>query len=125
MRSPGYHSLRNDRAGTGDRRCQRCYVGSSIRDEEHLFPGGDVSPVPGFSSMGAKKMKRLLMRELGYVEVRDSGPGSHTTLKAEGRPPIRWAFHDKRELAPIEVRRILVIQVGLTLDEARRVVQRA
>jgi hypothetical protein len=33
---------------------------------------------------------------------------------------LTWAFHDKRTLAPGEVRRILVNQVGLAEDEALR-----
>jgi predicted RNA binding protein YcfA (HicA-like mRNA interferase family) len=85
-----------------------------------------VSPVPGFPSMGTKQMKRLLKRELGYEEVPNRGKGSHTRLEAPGRPPINWGYHDsKRELAPIEVRNLLVSQAGLTLEEARKVVQRA
>ena len=87
--------------------------------------GGFVSPVPGFPSMGARQLKRLLKRKLGYQEVPDSGSGSHVWLEAEGRPRIRWAFHDSRELAPIEVKRVLVTQAGLTLDEAKKVVRRA
>jgi hypothetical protein len=85
-----------------------------------------VSPVPGFPSMAPKRLKRLLKRELGYEEVPNSGPGSHTWLEAPGRLRIRWAFHDSRsELAPIEVRKVLVEGAGLTLEEAREVVRRA
>ncbi|GAA1332373.1 type II toxin-antitoxin system HicA family toxin [Saccharothrix algeriensis] len=74
--------------------------------------------------MGARKMRRLLERALGYREDPDTRDGSHVWLVAEGRPRIRWAFHDARELAPIEVRNVLMRQAGLTLDEARRVVRR-
>jgi hypothetical protein len=42
---------------------------------------------------------------------------------AEGRPPLTFAFHDDRSLTPVEVRDILVKQVGLTVDEALKVVQ--
>ncbi|MGY5630266.1 type II toxin-antitoxin system HicA family toxin [Streptomyces sp. UC1A3] len=70
--------------------------------------------------MTANKLRKIL-EKLGYQEVPDSGKGSHTWLEAEGRPRIRWAFH-KRELAPIEVRNVLVNQAGLTLQEARRAV---
>lgn len=70
-------------------------------------------------------MKRLLQRELGYSEVAGGSGGSHTWLEAEGRPRIRWAFHDRRELAPIEVKKVLVEQAGLTLERAREVVRRA
>lgn len=75
--------------------------------------------------MDAKAMKRLLCRELGYREVPNSGSGSHCWLEAEGRPRIRWGFHDKRELSPIEVRKVLIKDVGLTMDEAKEVVKRA
>jgi predicted RNA binding protein YcfA (HicA-like mRNA interferase family) len=74
--------------------------------------------------MGASKMKRLL-RKLGYKEVSKSGSGSHCWLEAPGRPRIRWAFHDRRELGAMEVRKVLVEQAGLTLEEAREVVRRA
>jgi hypothetical protein len=33
---------------------------------------------------------------------------------------MTWAFHDGRTLAPSEVRRVLVDQVGLAEDEALR-----
>jgi hypothetical protein len=69
-------------------------------------------------------MRRLLRRALGYKEDPGTRAGSHVWLVAEGRPRIRWAYHDKRELAPIEVRNILVRQAGLTIDEARKVVAR-
>jgi hypothetical protein len=78
-----------------------------------------LSPaVPGFASMGARKMRRLLERELGYREQLGSSRsgGSHVTLVSDGRPPIVWAYHDTRELSPLEVRRVLVRQVGLTLS---------
>lgn len=76
----------------------------------------------GFPSMPAARLKRLLIRKLAYREVPDSGPGSHCWLEADGRPRIRWAFH-ARELAPIEVKKVLVRQAGLTLEEAKEVVR--
>lgn len=79
-----------------------------------------MSPVPGFPAMTAGKLLKILQK-LGYQEVPDSGKGSHTWLEAEGRPRIRWAFH-KRELAPVEVRNVLMQQAGLSLPEARRAV---
>lgn len=69
--------------------------------------------------MKASRLLRVLTSEpLGYVEVRRSG--SHRRLTASGRPPLTWAYHDRRELAPTEVRRVLVNQVGLAEDEALR-----
>ena len=70
-----------------------------------------------FPSMKASALLRVLTREpLGYVESRRSG--SHRRLKAPGRPPISWAYHDGRTLSPGEVRRVLVTHVGLEEEEA-------
>lgn len=77
----------------------------------------------GFPSMGSNQFKRLLRKRLGYEEVPDSGSGSHSWLESEDYPRIRWAFHDSREISSIEIRKILVNQVGLSLDEARRLMQ--
>jgi predicted RNA binding protein YcfA (HicA-like mRNA interferase family) len=63
-----------------------------------------------FPSLKAAAMLRLLQSALGYREVRRRG--SHRSLAAEGRPRITFAFHDGRTLTPIEVRDILVKQVG-------------
>ncbi|MHB1568103.1 MAG: type II toxin-antitoxin system HicA family toxin [Solirubrobacteraceae bacterium] len=67
--------------------------------------------------MKAQALLRILMRSpLSYSETRRSG--SHRRLKATGRPPITWAYHDGRTLSPREVRRVLVDQVGLDESEA-------
>lgn len=76
----------------------------------------------GFPSMPSSELKRLLCVKLGYRELGDSGKGSHCWLVSETHPRIRWAFH-RREVSSIEVRRLLVNQVGLTLEEARRLVK--
>ncbi|MGW1996021.1 type II toxin-antitoxin system HicA family toxin [Embleya sp. NPDC001921] len=57
---------------------------------------------------------------LGYVVVRQNG--SHRRLKAEGIPPLTFAFHDGEGLAPGVVRDILVKQVGLSKDDALKAV---
>ncbi len=70
-----------------------------------------------FPAIKSRRLLRILMSEpLGYVEVRRSG--SHRRLKVDGRPTLTWAFHDSRTLSPVEVRRVLVNQVGLAEDEA-------
>jgi predicted RNA binding protein YcfA (HicA-like mRNA interferase family) len=74
-----------------------------------------------FPSLKARAMLRLLQAELGYAVVRQSG--SHRRLAAEGWPELTFAFHDKRSLTPVEVRDILVKQVGLTVDDALKVVR--
>jgi hypothetical protein len=74
-------------------------------------------------SMQPTKLKRLLGK-LGYMTDPNSTTGSHEWLVCPGRQRIRWAFHtSKRELAPIEVRNVLLEGAGLQLEEAKRLVQ--
>ena len=70
-----------------------------------------------FPSLKARRLLAILMREpLGYRVVRQSG--SHRTLAAPGRPRVLFAFHDGRTLAPHDVRRVLVREVGLAESDA-------
>jgi predicted RNA binding protein YcfA (HicA-like mRNA interferase family) len=72
-----------------------------------------------FPSMRARELLAVLMREpLSYEIVRQRG--SHRRLKGPGRPPITFAFHDRAEVAPGLVRKILCRDVGLGEDEALR-----
>jgi predicted RNA binding protein YcfA (HicA-like mRNA interferase family) len=67
--------------------------------------------------MKAKDLLSVLMRApLGYRIVRQRG--SHRLLKADGRPPIHFAFHDGATCAPGLVRKILTEGAGLREDEA-------
>jgi predicted RNA binding protein YcfA (HicA-like mRNA interferase family) len=66
-------------------------------------------------------MLAVLTGELGYEIVRQRG--SHRRLEAKGRPALTFAFHDSESLSPGVVRDILMKQVGLTFDEALRVVK--
>jgi len=66
-------------------------------------------------------MLAVLQRDLGYQIVRQRG--SHRRLEAEGRPSLTFAFHDGVSLSPGVVRDILVKQVGLSLDDALKVVK--
>jgi predicted RNA binding protein YcfA (HicA-like mRNA interferase family) len=71
-----------------------------------------------FPSMKAAALLAVLQREpLGYEIVRQKG--SHRHLRAKGRPPVLFSFHDGATVAPGLVRKILVGTVGLTEDEAR------
>ncbi len=63
---------------------------------------------------------RRVLESLGYRITRQKG--SHKRLEADGRPPLRVSFHDGQELPGSLVRKILVNDVGLTEDEARRLV---
>lgn len=79
---------------------------------------------PGFPSLKARRLLRLLVRELGYSEALGRS-GSHRILTAPGRPRLVFAFHDGDEIGGAMVRRILVKDVGLSIDEAKEVVRRA
>lgn len=74
-----------------------------------------------FPSLKASAMLAVLQRDLGYQIVRQRG--SHRRLEAEGRPSLTFAFHDGVSLSPGVVRDILVKQVGLSLDDALKVVK--
>jgi predicted RNA binding protein YcfA (HicA-like mRNA interferase family) len=72
-----------------------------------------------FPSLKARALLGVLCREpLGYRVVRQSG--SHRRLEAPGYPPLTLAFHDRATIAPGLVRKILVDDVGLTENAARR-----
>ena len=73
--------------------------------------------MPPFPSMKAKRLLAIPMREpLNYRVVRQRG--SHRTLRAPGRPQVRFAWHDRKTLSRGEVRDVLVSEVGLAQDEA-------
>lgn len=65
-------------------------------------------------------MLAILQREpLAYEIVGQRG--SHRTLwSRRGHPPLAFSFHDRATLSPAAVRQILVRDVGLAPDEARR-----
>jgi predicted RNA binding protein YcfA (HicA-like mRNA interferase family) len=66
-------------------------------------------------------MLAVLQRELGYTVERQAG--SHRRLAAKGRPTLTFAFHDGVSLSPGEVRDILIKQVGLSKEDALKVVR--
>lgn len=70
--------------------------------------------------MKARKLKGILLNVLGYHELSDAN-GSHFKLAKDGAQTITWAFHNGRELSPIEVRNVLVKDCKLDMEEARRV----
>jgi hypothetical protein len=68
-------------------------------------------------------LEKILKKKLGYrfePGSKKSG-GSHCYLVAEGRPRIRWAFHNSVSVSPRSVRSVLVDQAGLTVEEAKEV----
>jgi predicted RNA binding protein YcfA (HicA-like mRNA interferase family) len=70
-----------------------------------------------FPAVAWPQFKRVLERRpLSYRVVKQSG--SHRTMEADGRPRLLLAFHDDAELPPGLVRKILVRDIGLSEDEA-------
>ncbi len=66
--------------------------------------------------MKAKDLLSLLQREpLGYYVHRQSG--SHRVMRSNGRPQLIFAFHEGATIPSGLVRKILVKDVGLTVDE--------
>ncbi len=66
-------------------------------------------------------MLSILRRQpLSYRVVRQNG--SHRALEADGYPDLNFAFHDKDTLPPGMVRTILVKRVGLSEEQARKLV---
>jgi predicted RNA binding protein YcfA (HicA-like mRNA interferase family) len=69
--------------------------------------------------MKARTLQKLLERQpLNYRVVRKRG--SHRRLQARGRPSLIFAFHDKATIPAGLVRKILIQDVGLAEDEARK-----
>lgn len=80
--------------------------------------GGGAGAKVIFPSMKGRDLLAVLCREpLGYSVERQNG--SHRTLTAPGRPALLFAFHDGDTLPRGMVRKILVHDVGLAVDEAK------
>jgi predicted RNA binding protein YcfA (HicA-like mRNA interferase family) len=72
-----------------------------------------------FPTMKAKRLLAVLEREpLNYRVSRQSG--SHRRMEAPGRPPLTFAFHDRATVPSGLVRKVLVRDIGLAEDEARK-----
>ena len=70
--------------------------------------------------MKGRKLLRVLARKpLSYEVVRQRG--SHRQLRSpHGYPPLTFSFHDSATIPPGLVRKILTRDVGLTEEEARK-----
>ena len=85
----------------------------------HSNPGILARVANRFPSLKARALLAVLCREpLGYRVIRQVG--SHRRLEARGLPSLTLAFHERATIVPGLVRKILVDDVGLTEDEARR-----
>ena len=69
--------------------------------------------------MKAKRLLAVLERKpLAYEVVRRSG--SHRRMQSPDYPPLTFAFHDGATIPAGLVRKILVKDVGLDEEEARK-----
>lgn len=76
-----------------------------------------MTPTGRFPSLKGRKLLRILQRTpLNYRITRQTG--SHRKLEAEGRPPIRFAFHDGDDIPGGVVAKVLMEDAGLSRDEA-------
>lgn len=73
-----------------------------------------------YPSMKSSDLLRILAA-LGYSE--DRRAGSHRRMKADGRPPLTFAFHDGQTIPPGLVRKILIKDVGLTENEIQEMLK--
>lgn len=72
-----------------------------------------------FPTMKAKRLLAVLEREpLNYRVSRQSG--SHRRMEAPDRPPLTFAFHDRATVPSGLIRKVLVRDIGLAEDEARK-----
>jgi predicted RNA binding protein YcfA (HicA-like mRNA interferase family) len=70
-------------------------------------------------SMRGRQLEAILVRECGEP-VRRSG--SHRTFeRPDGLGTFTFSYHDSREVPGSQVRRILVADVGLSVERARKV----
>lgn len=66
----------------------------------------------------AELLAVLQRKPLSYQIVRQRG--SHRLVESPGRPRILFSYHDGRTIPPGGVRKILVSVIGLSVDEALR-----
>jgi predicted RNA binding protein YcfA (HicA-like mRNA interferase family) len=73
-----------------------------------------------FPALKSQQLLAILRREpLGYEIVRQKG--SHRRLRSRnGHPDVGFSFHDGITIPPGLVKKVLVADVGLSEDEARK-----
>jgi predicted RNA binding protein YcfA (HicA-like mRNA interferase family) len=72
--------------------------------------------------MKSRKFLALLFREpLNYYIV--SQRGSHRKLKSKSYPTIQYSFHNSRELSGIEIKKILITVIGLSLEQGLELIR--
>jgi predicted RNA binding protein YcfA (HicA-like mRNA interferase family) len=69
--------------------------------------------------MKARRLRAILERKpLNYRVARQTG--SHRRLLSPDYPPLVFAYHDQETVRPQAIRKILVRDIGLAEDEARK-----
>lgn len=72
--------------------------------------------------MKTKELIKCLSRlPLKYKIIGQSG--SHRTLGSENYPEIRISYHDTFEISGFKIRKILMEDIGLTEEIARKVIK--
>ena len=75
-----------------------------------------------FPSMKAKELIICLSRmPLKYKIIRQTG--SHRTLRSANYPEIRISYHDTFEISGFKIRKILMEDIGLSEEMARKVIK--
>lgn len=76
--------------------------------------------MPKYPSMKGSELERLLRSsELQYTIK--SQRGSHRKMESPRYPPILFSYHDGADVSPGAVRKILTKDVGLSDEDARRI----
>jgi predicted RNA binding protein YcfA (HicA-like mRNA interferase family) len=85
-------------------------------------PSDGLSRLAAHGAVPVDKARCLLAtlerKPLGYRVARQTG--SHRRLEASDRPPLTFAFHDNVTIPSGLVHKILVRDIGLAEDEARK-----
>ena len=74
-------------------------------------------PSARYPALKARVVLQLLA-QIGYKTERQRG--SHRKLVAPGRSPIGFGFHDRAEVPPRALRRMLTERAGLNDDEVTK-----
>jgi predicted RNA binding protein YcfA (HicA-like mRNA interferase family) len=89
---------------------------SSVRHDQDIYI---YARLPGHE--GESFPRGADARARGYKIVRQKG--SHRILSAEGRPVLRFSYHDKATVPPGVIRKYLVDEVGLDANEAHKLLR--
>jgi predicted RNA binding protein YcfA (HicA-like mRNA interferase family) len=75
-----------------------------------------------FPSLNAKVFYRILTSEPLNYKLKRKGSGSHRILCAKGRQMINFSWHDNEEISGHVIKRILVCNAMLTVEQAWEVI---